>query len=46
MMLKKRNASVHIYDEETADELLLLIRDSFTAAFETLEKTLREKIND
>lgn len=46
MMLKKRNASVHIYDEEAADELLLLIRDSFTAAFETLEKTLREKTND
>ncbi|MCD8370531.1 MAG: HI0074 family nucleotidyltransferase substrate-binding subunit [Clostridiales bacterium] len=45
MMLRKRNVSVHIYSEQAADELLLLIRDSFTSAFEALEKTLREKIN-
>ncbi len=45
LMLKKRNTSVHIYDEEEADELLILIRDSFTAAFEGLADTLKEKIN-
>ena len=37
-MLKKRNTSVHIYDEEKIDELLLMIRDSFIPAFEKLEK--------
>lgn len=45
LMLKKRNTSVHIYDEEEADELLILIRDSFTAALEGLADTLKEKIN-
>lgn len=45
-MLKKRNASVHIYDEDKIDELLLLIRDSFTPAFIVLEKQLREKLDD
>lgn len=44
LMLKKRNTSVHIYNEQEADELLILIRDSFTAAFEVLEKTLEEKL--
>ena len=43
-MLKKRNFPVHIYDEDKIDELLLLIRDSFTPAFSVLEKTLREKL--
>ena len=44
LMLKKRNTSVHIYNEQEADELLILIRDSFTAAFEVLWKTLEEKL--
>lgn len=43
-MLKKRNSSAHIYDEDRIDELLLLIRDSFIPAFLVLEKTLREKL--
>lgn len=43
LMLKKRNTSVHIYDEDKADEMILLIRDSFTPAFAVLEKTLRAK---
>ncbi len=42
-MLKKRNLSVHIYDEEEIDELILLIRDSFTPAFQTLCDTLKDK---
>lgn len=45
-MLKKRNTSVHIYDECEIDEMLLLIRDSFTPAFIVLEKLLREKLNE
>ena len=44
LMLKKRNTSVHIYNEQEVDEMLLLIRDSFIPAFVALEKTLREKL--
>lgn len=46
LMLKKRNTSVHIYDEDGADEMLLLIRDSFIPAFAVLEKTLRTKFEE
>lgn len=45
-MLKKRNTSAHIYDEGETDEMLLLIRDSFTPAFTALEKLLFEKMNE
>lgn len=45
-MLKKRNTSVHIYNEDEADELLLLIRDSFIPAFSVLENTLMNKANE
>ena len=45
-MLKKRNTSVHIYDEDEVDEMLLLIRDSFTPAFIALEKLLRKKAEE
>jgi nucleotidyltransferase substrate binding protein (TIGR01987 family) len=44
LMLKKRNLSIHIYDEEEIDEMILLTRDSFIPAFSKLEETLREKI--
>ena len=40
----KRNTSVHIYNEQEVDEMILLIRDSFIPAFVALEKTLREKL--
>ena len=43
-MLKKRNSAAHIYDEDEIDELLLLIRDSFTPAFCVLESTLKDKL--
>ena len=33
LMLKKRNTSVHIYNEQEVDEMILLIRDSFIPAF-------------
>ena len=43
LMLKKRNTSVHIYDEDEADEMVLLIRDSFIPAFIRLRDTLKLK---
>lgn len=42
-MLKKRNESVHIYDEDKIDEMLLLIKDSFIPAFVVLAETLKLK---
>ena len=43
-MLRIRNHSIHIYDEERIDETLLLIRDSFLPAFRKLSETLQEKL--
>ena len=45
-MLRKRNPSVHIYNEEDIDEMILLIRDSFIPAFSALENTLKEKLDE
>ena len=42
-MLKKRNQATHEYDEDELEEVILLIRDSFTGAFEKLLKVLEEK---
>ena len=39
LMLKKRNVSVHIYNEDEIDELVILIRDSFIPEFTALEET-------
>ena len=44
LMLKKRNTSVHIYNEEEIDELIMLIRDSFLPTFTDLQITLKEKL--
>ena len=46
LMLKKRNTSVHIYNEEEVDELILLIRDSFIPAFTALIDTLVKKLDE
>ena len=46
LMLKKRNASVHIYNEDEVDELILLIRDSFIPAFRVLKDTLVKKLDE
>lgn len=46
MMLKKRNTSIHIYNEDEIDEILLFIRDSFIPAFVVLEKTLQNKLKE
>ena len=32
LMLKKRNTSVHIYNEDEVDEMIMLIKDSFIPA--------------
>ena len=45
-MLKARNTSVHIYNEEKANEMVLLIRDSFIPAFDVLLQTLRIKLKE
>ena len=45
-MLKKRNSTVHIYNEDEADELVLLIRDSFIPAFSALGQTLQLKLKE
>ena len=46
LMLKKRNTSVHIYNEDEIDEMILLIRDSFLPAFAILEETLKAKFKE
>lgn len=44
LMLKKRNTSVHIYNEDEVDEMIVLIRDSFIPAFAALKDTLAKKL--
>lgn len=46
LMLKKRNTSVHIYNEDEVDEMIMLIRDSFIPAFIVLKDTLVKKLNE
>lgn len=46
LMLKKRNTSVYIYNEDEIDELILLIRDSFILAFTVLKDTLVKKLEE
>ncbi len=43
-MMKKRKLFEKTYDVELTDELLLLIRNSFTPVLCELEKTLKDKI--
>ena len=44
LMLKKRNTSVHIHNEDEVDEMIVLIRDSFIPAFAALKDTLAKKL--
>ena len=44
LMLKKRNTSVYIYNEDEVDEMIVLIRDSFIPAFTALKDTLAKKL--
>ena len=46
LMLRKRNTSVHIYNEDEVDEMIVLIRDSFISAFIVLKETLRKKLGE
>lgn len=46
LMLKKRNTSVHIYNEDEIDEMIILIRDSFIPAFKILNRTLIKKLEE
>ena len=46
LMLKKRNVSAYIYNEEDVDEMILLIRDSFIPAFTVLKETLIKKLKE
>ena len=46
LMLKKRNTSVHICNEEEVDEMIMLIRDSFIPAFTVLKDTLVKKLEE
>ena len=45
-MLKKRNTSVHIYNENEIDEMIMLIRDSFIPAFLVLKDVLVKKLKE
>ena len=44
LMLRKRNLSVHVYNEEEAKELVSLIKERFISTFSDLEETLKAKI--
>ena len=46
LMLKKRNTSVHIYNEDEVDEMIMLIRDSFIPAFIALKDMLVKKLDE
>ena len=45
-MLKKRNTSVRIYNENEVDEMIMLIRDSFIPAFLVLKDVLVKKLDE
>ena len=46
LMLKERNTSVHIYNEDEVDKMILLIRDSFIPTFTALKDTLVKKLDE
>ena len=45
-MLKHRNTSAHVYDESMVNELILLIKNSYLPAFNTLCETLEQKFSE
>lgn len=46
LMIKKRNLSVNIYNEEDVEKMIVLIRDSFITEFVDLEKVLEKKVEE
>jgi nucleotidyltransferase substrate binding protein (TIGR01987 family) len=45
-MLKSRNLSSHIYDEEVAEEILAAIRESYLNLFHELRTLMADKVGD
>lgn len=45
-MIKKRNLTVHTYNEETTDKILVAIIDDYYPEFVQLKNTLQAKIDD
>lgn len=45
-MLKRRNTSIHIWNEDEVNEIIILIRDSSIPAFKILTETLLEKLDE
>lgn len=43
VMVKKRNEIVHIYSDEDAEEIYLLIKDTFAPAIFSLQKSLQKR---
>ncbi|QGG48344.1 nucleotidyltransferase substrate binding protein [Heliorestis convoluta] len=41
-MIKSRNITIHTYDEKTADEVILLIRDQYYEEFKKLRNRMLE----
>ena len=46
LMLKKRNTSVHIYNEDEVDGMITLIHDRFIPALHALKDMLVKKLNE
>ena len=46
LMLKRRNTSIHIWNEDEVNEIIILIRDSSIPAFKILTETLLEKLDE
>lgn len=46
LMLKKRNTSAHIYNEDEVDGMITLIHDRFIPAFHALKDMLVKKLNE
>ena len=46
LLMLKRNTSVHIYNEDEVDEMIMLIRDSFIPAFIALKDMLVKKLDE
>ena len=49
LMLKRRNTSIHIWNEDEVNEIIILSKDTVTAlipAFKILTETLLEKLDE
>ena len=46
LMLRKRNTTIYIYDENEINDMLTLIRESFIGAFDRMEQILLAKLEE